>query len=194
MKGRREGFTDLSADEGWGRMPSNPLQSPSNFGQSIFVLCCVVVGVVVVLVVVGVVVVGLHLPDRPAPDRPKFRSFFSFPATISLFFCLWLSSNFWWCLKCQDPQMCTFGLLGCPVKPRRQIPPFGAPTTHCGSKNKLAQLGLPKVGLFPPFGAHPSGPTPCGFSHLSGPTLGLALPPSHPSGDLFLFCGRTEKQ
>ena len=46
---------------------------------------------------------------------------FSPPATIFI-----LSSSlegrfveFWWCMKRWDPQMCTFGLSGCRVKPRR---------------------------------------------------------------------------
>ena len=56
------------------------------------------------------------------------RFFFSSPATISLFLCLWVSSRgilvvF---LKRRDPQMCTFGVLGlsceapAALKPRAQ--------------------------------------------------------------------------
>ena len=42
--------------------------------------------------------------------RPEFRVFF---------FLSWGPFvEFWWCLKRQDPQMCTFGLSGCRVKPR----------------------------------------------------------------------------
>ena len=63
-------------------------------------------------------------PQPPPPDRPKFRSFFSLSRhNFRSFFCLSLgvSWKFWWCLKRRDPQMCTFGLTGCRVKPRRLL-------------------------------------------------------------------------
>ena len=46
-------------------------------------------------------------------SRPHFRSF-----SLSLGVC---SVEFWWCLKRQDPQMFTFGLSGCRVKPQRLL-------------------------------------------------------------------------
>ena len=61
-------------------------------------------------------------PDRPPPDRPKFRSFFSlsrrkirsFLPSLGVF-----SLNFGGVFEDRDPEMCTFGLSGCRVKPRR---------------------------------------------------------------------------
>ena len=54
-------------------------------------------------------------------DRPKFRFFFSLPQEIS-FFLLSLevfSLNFGGVFEDRAAQMCTFGLSGCRVKPRR---------------------------------------------------------------------------
>ena len=46
---------------------------------------------------------------------PKFRAFF-FPPLATIFILLSLSwgpcVEFWWCLKRQGPEMCTFGVLG----------------------------------------------------------------------------------
>ena len=61
---------------------------------------------------------------RTAPplDRPKFRTFFPSPATIYILFslsCWSCSLNFGGVFEGRDPQMCTFGLSGCRVKPRR---------------------------------------------------------------------------
>ena len=79
----------------------------------------------VVVVVVVVVVAGLDFPGPPAAGPPlhwtplrrtaqNFALFFPSPATISLFLCLsgCLLVEFWWCLKCQSPHMCAFGVLG----------------------------------------------------------------------------------
>ena len=60
--------------------------------------------------------------DRPSQDRPKFRSSFSLSPPQNWFFsslsgCLLV--EFWWCLKRRGGQMCTLGLSGCRVKPRR---------------------------------------------------------------------------
>ena len=55
----------------------------------------------------------LRAPQDPPPsDRPKFRVFFSLSRHN---FCLsslslGVFSEFWWCLKRWDPQMCTFGV------------------------------------------------------------------------------------
>ena len=97
---------DPDPNLGKGADPSGP--HPSGATYSGF-------GVVVVMVVV--VVVGLDFPGPPSagpslhwtPLRrtTKFRSFF--PSSVSLFLCL----------KRRDPQMCTFRLSGCRVKPRR---------------------------------------------------------------------------
>ena len=66
------------------------------------------------------------------------------PPKISLFFLLSRSHfrsfslsggllvEFWWCLKRRDPQMCTFGLSGCRVKPRR---PGHARNRSCEEQN-----------------------------------------------------------
>ena len=112
--------------------------------RCVAVLCCVVVCVVVWSV--GAVCVqdfcgcvqDLGAPPRlppppdpllvsrtsPPPDRPTFRFFFPSPATIFI-----LSSSLWGSsrgilvvlLKRHDTQMCTFGLSGCRVKPRRLL-------------------------------------------------------------------------
>ena len=65
---------------------------------------------------------GLPLPDPPPLDRPKFRSFCSpLPPPFSLLFPLLavLSLNFGGVFEGRDTEMCTFGLSGCRVKPRR---------------------------------------------------------------------------
>ena len=57
-------------------------------------------------------------PRRVGPRRvggPRFRAFVShsrsiFALFVSLSVCLLV--EFWWCLKRQDPRMCTFGVLG----------------------------------------------------------------------------------
>ena len=61
-------------------------------------------------------------PDNPPPDRPKIRSFFSLlPPQFSFFFLSLgvLSWNFVGVFEGRNPEMCTFGLSGCRVKPRR---------------------------------------------------------------------------
>ena len=89
-------------------------------------LLCVVVCCCVVLCVAS-----LH-PPHPTPDPPpqdplrqttqNFALFLPTPAPFSLFLslCGCLIVEFWWCFcKDRDPQMCTFGLSGCGVKPWR---------------------------------------------------------------------------
>ena len=97
------------------------------------VCCCVCCGVLRVLFCAfSPPSAGPPPPDNPLPDRPS-----SGPPKISLFFlplpphfcsfCLSLgvfSLNFGSFCEDQDPQMCTFGLSGCRVKPRR--PTFSA--------------------------------------------------------------------
>ena len=95
---------------------------------------CLLLFVVVVVVRVGGVVVGLDPlapdpfwrtpppPDPPPRDRPKFRAFFSLSRHQFRFFSLSLcvfSLNFGGFCEDRDPQLCTFGLSGCGVKPRR---------------------------------------------------------------------------
>ena len=63
-------------------------------------------------------------PLRRTPLRrtaQNFALFLPFPATVSLFLCLsgCLLVEFWWCFEGRNPSMCTFGLSGCRVKPRR---------------------------------------------------------------------------
>ena len=57
--------------------------------------------------------------DHPSPPGPPF------PCTAQnfvLFFPLWgLLVEFWWFLKRHGAQMCTFGLLGCRVKPTQSV-------------------------------------------------------------------------
>ena len=120
------------------RRKSWPTLAKTDFGQTDFDLCCVFVcGVsrfhggfhVWVLVWSCSVPPGLALPrtalpedrpslpeDRPSPGTPKISLFFPSPQN-SFFSSLseGLFVEFWWCF----PQMCTFGLSGCRVKPRR---------------------------------------------------------------------------
>ena len=86
------------------------------------------------LLVCCVCVFRASLPDPPPPDRPpSARPPSAGPPKISLFFfplppqffilfslsCWSFSLNFGGVFEDQDPQMCTFGLLGCRVKPQR---------------------------------------------------------------------------
>ena len=83
----------------------------------------------------GTVLPGTALPlDRPSPGPPKISLFFyplppqnSFFSSLSGVF----SWNFGGVFEGRDPQMCTFGLSGCRVKPRRphQTGPPGLHTT-----------------------------------------------------------------
>ena len=58
--------------------------------------------------------------DRPPPDCPKFRFFPLSRHQFRSFFSLSVSSlNFGGFCEDRDPQMCTFGLSGCGVKPQR---------------------------------------------------------------------------
>ena len=117
-------------------------------------------------------------PDHPPPDRPKCRSFFPLLPPFSFFLCLsgCLLVECWWCLKWWGPEMCTFGLSGCRVKPRRPVPSKTPPKFHkktpregrkeeiCGGRGeKSAKFLAPH-----PSGPHPSGPHPSG-RHPSGP-------------------------
>ena len=96
------------------------------------VLCCVLCVVLCVVWVAWVLVSryqsGVPCFDRPSRDRPSpgppKMSLFFFPspaANFVLFFSLWVffSLNFGGVFEGRDPQMCTFGLSGCRVKPRR---------------------------------------------------------------------------
>ena len=105
-------------------------------------VCCVCVVCVCVLCVLCFVR-SPHLPPDPPPPDALFRTalfrtvlrrttlrrtaqnfalFFSLSRSIFALFCLSLgvfSLNFGGCCQGWDPQMCTFGLSGCRVKPRR---------------------------------------------------------------------------
>ena len=119
---------------------------------------------------------------RPPPDRPKFRFFFSpLPALI---FVLFLSVSgsflveFCWCLKRQDPLMCTFGVLGLscetpaapkpPAKKARNFGPHPSGPRPSGPhtlrpRTHMPTLRPPRVSDFgqkPPFGAPSFGPSP----------------------------------
>ena len=78
---------------------------------------------------IGLAKVGHYRPRRVGPRRVRgpdgwgtqnFALFLPCPATVSLFLCHsgGLLVEFW-CLKHRGAQMCTFGLSGCRVKPRR---------------------------------------------------------------------------
>ena len=63
---------------------------------------------------------GSRRVEAPKGGSPKFRSSFSLSrhnlhSFFSLLRCLLVE---WWCLKCQVPQVSTFGLSGCRVSPR----------------------------------------------------------------------------
>ena len=81
----------------------------------LFCCCMCVVGVVCVLCV-------LRTPLRRTPLRPKFRSFFSLSrhSFYSFLLSCWsFSLKFGGVFEDRDPQMHTFGLSDCRVKPRR---------------------------------------------------------------------------
>ena len=91
--------------------------------------------------------------EAPKGGGPKnFALFFPPPATI--FFLLSLSwgpfVEFWWSLKRRGPEMCTFGLSGCRVKPRRP----GLAATHLSTKDNEACPPAPTCelpGTYVPF-------------------------------------------
>ena len=79
-------------------------------------------------------------PDRPPPDRPSAGPpkislfFFPSPATIFILFslsCWSFSLNFGGVFEDRDPQMCTFGLSGCRVKP-----PAAPPDRAAGARTR----------------------------------------------------------
>ena len=117
------------------------------------------------------------LPLTAVPlDRPKFRSFFPSPATIYILSSLSWGPfvEFWWCLKLRDPQMCSFGLSGCRVKPRRPHQTGARPTLWGPQPSGPHPSGLHFFWVWaptraPPFGApHPSGPQQFGAPTLRG--------------------------
>ena len=155
-----------------------------------------------------------HLPPDPSPlhwtplhrTAQNFALFLPFPATVSLFLCLsgGLLVEFWWCFEGRNPEMCTFGLSGCRVKPWRphQTGPPGlahdSPRTQtctfqgtCASKHHqnstrrpperhrnsetVAGKGRKRAKFWAP---HPSGPTLRGPHPFGAPLfLGLGPPP-----------------
>ena len=73
--------------------------------------------------------VGAQMGGGPKGGRPKISRFFPSLAPIFVLFLSFsggLLVEFWWCLKRRDPQMCTFGLSGCRVKPRWLLALFDA--------------------------------------------------------------------
>ena len=84
--------------------------------------------------------------DRTAQN---FALFLPFPATVSLFLCLsgCLLVEFWWCFEGRNLEMCTSGLSGCRVKPRRphQTGPPGH--TRQPENSKRAHLSVPALDL-----------------------------------------------
>ena len=110
--------------------------------------------------------------------------------------------EFWWCLKRRGAQVCTFGLSGCCVKPRRlrgftrrpknskrahfraptcQTPPkFHEKTPRERRKERILRREREKKAKF--WATHPSGPHPLG-PHPSGPhSLGPNPSGPQPSG------------
>ena len=91
-------------------------------------------------------------PDRPSPGPPKVSLFFfPFPPPFRSF-CVSLgvfSWNFGGILEGRNPKVCTFGLPGCRVKPRRPLgpPPSGptlrAPTLRCPTLRPPPTLRAP---------------------------------------------------
>ena len=68
----------------------------------------------------GTALPGTALPGTALPGTAQnFALFFPLPPQNSFFSSLsgCLLVEFWWCFEDQDPQMCTFGLSGCHVKP-----------------------------------------------------------------------------
>ena len=155
-----------------------------------------------------------HLPPDPPSTGPPSAGppkisffFFTIPPPFRCF-CVSLvfSLNFGGVFEGRNPEMCTFGLSGCRVKPRR--PHQTGPLEGSGTSNStrrpperdrnnetVAGKGRKKREILgpPPFGAPPSGPHPSGPT-LSGPTLsgphpfgappfrGPTLSGPHPSG------------
>ena len=117
----------------------------------------------------------------PSEDRPKFRACFSVPRhqpPISLF-CLSLcvfSMNFGGFCENRDPQMCTFGLSGCGVKPGRFTPPKKhEKTPRERQKAKVGwQRGKKKAQIF--------GPPTLRGPRASGPHRGVRRREGGPAG------------
>ena len=113
---------------------------------------------VVVLGCCGCCWFGLPSAGPPSTGPPlrrtaqNFALFLPFPATVSLFLCLsgCLLVEFWWCFDSRNPEMCTFELSGCRVKPRRphQTGPHRKSETVAGKGRKSAKF----------WASHPSGP------------------------------------
>ena len=133
-----------------------PTLAKTDFGQTEFDLCCVCL-CVFVLCGVGVgftvsVPPGTVLPRTALPlDRPKFRSFFPLPPQNSFFSSLsgGLLVEFRWWFEDENPQMCTFGLSGCRVKPWRLRGRRGF--TRQPENSKRALLSAPALQTPPKF-------------------------------------------
>ena len=87
-------------------------------------------------------------PDRPSPGPPKISLFFSsLHRKFHSFFSLWevFSLNFGGVFEGRGAQMCTFGLSGCCVEPRRphQTGPRGF--TRQPENSKRAHLSVPAL-------------------------------------------------
>ena len=117
--------------------------------------------------------------DRPSRDRPKFRSFFPLPPHFSFLPSLGVFSWNFGVFEGRDPQMCTFGLSDCRVKPRRlwgrrdftrqfqtRTTKIPREDTKKRRKNEFFREREKKARNFGP--PHPSGPFPSG-PHPSGP-------------------------
>ena len=90
--------------------------------------------------------------SSPSAGPPKISLFFfSLPPEVSFFLPSLggLLVEFWWCLKRQDPQMCTLGLSGCRVKTRRLRGRRGF--TRQPENSKRAHLSAPALQTPPKF-------------------------------------------
>ena len=89
-----------------------------------------------------------HLPKKSRSlGGPKISLFFSPLPPQFLFFSpslLVLFVEFWWCLKRRGPEMCTFGLSGCRVKPRRPHQTGPAGLAHDSPRTPNVHISGPR--------------------------------------------------
>ena len=108
---------------------------------------------------------GPPSPEPPSTRPPKISPFFSSPTIFFLPYLAGLLVEFWWCLKRQDPQMCTFGVLELPCETPAALGQVLLPKveidqsrSHCTGEQglscwlvKLAVVGLPRCRVLRQF-------------------------------------------
>ena len=75
-------------------------------------------------------------------EAQNFALFFPLPPQFCFFLLSFLGPfvEFWWCLQHRGPEMCTFGLSGCRVKPpARDGVPWTCPLVGCRSSEDRDQ-------------------------------------------------------